>query len=207
MGSPPRTGSGSRTRSRTRTGSSRGSEVSEVGGRSPSRGEGSPSPLDRAKSLALRVLSFHARSTAQLRARLVRAGLEAHADEVLAWAAHLGYLDDRAYARARARALLSAGRAGPRRAELELLRAGLAAPDALSAVADALAERAAELPGGEPPELAMCRVAAARRLRGADPSALDERARARLARWLLARGFSGGTVARVVGLSADVDLA
>jgi hypothetical protein len=37
-------------------------------------------------------------------------------------------------------------------------------------------------------------------------SVLDDRARARLARWLLGRGFAGPVVARVVGTFDDSDV-
>jgi regulatory protein len=165
----------------------------------------SGSPLEEAKALALRVLAFHARSEAQLRARLARAGFESQADEVLAWARRLGYLDDGAYARARARALLGAGRVGPRRAEERLRATGIDPARARAAVAEAAEERAGERRAGEPAELALGREALARRLRGRDPALLDERERARLARFLLGRGFSSGVVARLVPLRRDED--
>jgi regulatory protein len=54
-----------------------------------------------------------------------------------------------------------------------------------------------------PGELALCRALAERRARGKPPSELEERDRARLARFLLGRGFSGEVVARVAGLDVD----
>ncbi|HSB19646.1 MAG TPA: RecX family transcriptional regulator [Anaeromyxobacteraceae bacterium] len=163
------------------------------------------SPLDRAKSLSLRVLAFHARTEQQLRRRLAAAGLEAEADGAVAWLLRLGYLDDAAWARATARSLLRPGRLGPLAAERRLLAAGIAAAAARAAVAAALAEA----PGGEggagSAELALCRALAEKRARGARPADLDERARARLSRFLLGRGFSGQVVHRVVGLGADAD--
>ena len=162
------------------------------------------SPLERARAVALRVLAFHARTEAQLRARLAREGLAEQQDEVLAWLRRLGYVDDAAWARARARALLAA-RVGPRRVEVRLRAAGIPGAAARGAVAAALAAQAGARPGREPAELSLCRAALAARLRGADPGGLDERARARAARFLLGRGFSGGAVARVLGLREDVD--
>jgi regulatory protein len=157
-------------------------------------------PLARAKALALRQLALRARSEREIRARLARAELSAVADAVVGWLAGLGYLDDRAFAADRARALLGPGRLGPRQAERRILAAGVGDAEAREAVQQALAS----VGGGSQAELSLCRALAERRAR-ADPTALDERARARLARYLLRRGFSGPVVARVVGLREDVD--
>jgi regulatory protein len=162
--------------------------------------EQAQSPLERAKALALRVLAFHARTEAQLRARLARAGLADAADEALDWLRRLGYLDDAAYARGRARALLAAGR-GPCLAARRLAAEGVADGAARAAVAEALAGAA----GGAPsPEAALCHAALARKLRGAAlPD--DARERARLARFLLARGFSAEAVRRALDLDLDLE--
>jgi regulatory protein len=160
------------------------------------------SPLERAKALALRVLAFHARTEAQLRARLARAGLADVADEAVAWLARLGYLDDRAFARVRARSLVARGRCGPRLAKRRLADAGVSPDAAEAAVSAALADAAEAGEGRDSPEVALCRVAVARKLRGAEPPP-DDRARARLARFLLGRGFSAEAVRRVLGLAAD----
>jgi regulatory protein len=162
----------------------------------------SDSPLERARALCLRVLAFHARTEAQLRRRLAQAGHAPEADEVVAWLLRLGYLDDAVWARARARSLLAPGRLGPRAAERRLLAAGIPAPAARAAVEEVLRSREGEegtARGGA--ELALCRALAEKRAR-APLDDLDERARARLARFLLGRGFAGEVVARVVGLSA-----
>jgi len=155
-------------------------------------------PLARAKAIALRYLAFAARTEAQVRARLAKDGLEAEADAVLGWLRGLGYLDDAAFARARARALLGRGRAGPRLAERRLVAAGVPTAEARAAVGSALAEEA----GGE---LALCRALAEQRARGLPLDALDDRDRARLARFLLGRGFAGSVVASVIGTFADAD--
>ena len=155
-------------------------------------------PLARAKAIALRYLAAAPRTEAQVRARLAKADLEGDAEPVVGWLRRLGYLDDAAFARARARALLGRGRAGPRLAERRLLTAGVPAADARAAVSSALSEEA----GGE---LALCRALAEKRARGVAPADLDARARARLARFLLGRGFAGSVVARVVGAFEDAD--
>jgi regulatory protein len=158
-----------------------------------------PDPLQRAKAHALRLLAARARSEQEIRARLARAGLAEVADAVVAWLGGLGYLDDRAFAAARARSLLRPGRLGPRLAERRIVAAGVDGPDARAAVAEALLAAG----GGSGGELALCRALAERRA-GGDPAALDERARARLARFLLGRGFSGAVVAQVVGGREDL---
>ena len=161
------------------------------------------SPAARARAIALRALASRARTEAQLRARLSRAGLDGEADGVVGWLLGLGYLDDEGYARARARSLLAPGRLGPRLAERRLVAEGVAPGSAREAVAGALDEVSRD--GGEPAEVALCRALAERRAPGTAPGALDPRGRARLARFLLGRGFAGPVVARVVGLFSDVD--
>lgn len=159
-------------------------------------------PLARAKGIALRYLASAARTEAQVRARLARAELAPEADEVIAWLLRLGYLDDAAYARARARALVARGRLGPRLAEKRLVAAGVERGRARAAVAGALAGDEGERGGGDA-EAALCRALAERRARTADLAGLDARARSRLARFLLGRGFSGPVVARVLGMWED----
>lgn len=159
------------------------------------------SPRERARAVALRYLAAAARTEAQVRARLARAELPDEADDTIAWLLGLGYLDDAAWARGRARSLLGAGRAGPRLAERRLLQAGIDRDRARASIAAAV-EDAAD-PGGADGETALCRALATRRGRTADLVSLEPRARARLARFLLGRGFSGSVVARVLGLWED----
>jgi len=157
-----------------------------------------PSPLARARARALRLLAARPRTESQIRDRLARAGFEAQAGEVVAWLRGLGYLDDAAYARERARSLLAPGRHGPRLAERRLAAAGVPRELARRAVAEALAEGGARAGG----EAARCRVVAERRARG-PLDALDARERARLGRFLLGRGFSGAAVAAALGVYVD----
>jgi regulatory protein len=159
-------------------------------------------PLARAKAIALRQVAVRARTEAQLRARLARDELEAQADAVIAWLKGLGYLDDAAYARARARGLLAPGQLGPRKVELRLVQAGLPPAAARAAVREALSEDGAD-PRAREREL--CRLLAERRARG-PLGDLDDPARARLARFLASRGFSGGVVSAVLGIHVDVEL-
>jgi regulatory protein len=157
-------------------------------------------PLARAKAKALRLLAARPRTEAQVRERLARDGLAAEAEEVLAWLRRLGYLDDEAYARARARSLTAPGRLGPQLAERRLMAAGVPPGVARDAVAAALL--GAE-PGAEAAEAELCRALASRRAGGAPLESLDEGARARMARFLLGRGFSGRAVALVLGVCVD----
>lgn len=142
-----------------------------------------------------------------MRRRLERDGLGEVAAEVAAWLTRLGYLDDRAYARARARSLTAPGRLGPRLAERRLVAAGIPAPEARAAVAEALAESGGGVPGAgaEAAEVALARALAAKRTGGVPLDSLDEKARARLARFLLGRGFSGRAVSGTLGVYVDSD--
>jgi regulatory protein len=157
-------------------------------------------PLQRAREVALRHLATAPRTERQVRARIARAGLAEQADAVVAWLRGLRYLDDEAYARGRARSLVASGRIGPRVAARRIQLAGIAAGAARAAVAGAMDE---EAPGGE---VALCLALAVRRARGEPLEGLDARARGRLARFLLGRGFSGAAVARALGGFEDRDL-
>ena len=150
------------------------------------------SPQSRARARALRLLAARPRTEAQIRDRLARAGFADEAKEVVTWLVGLGYLDDAAFARDRARALVAPGRLGPRLAERRLAAAGIPLESARRAVADAL--------GAD--ETARCRHLAERRARRPIPG-LDDRERARLGRFLLARGFSGRAVSSALGVYVD----
>jgi|GEM_PF-613777 len=157
-------------------------------------------PLQRARAIALRMLALRAHTEAQVRARLAREELGAHADEVIAWLRGLGYLDDGAYASARARTLLGRGGLGPRKAEQKLVQAGLPPAAAKAAVRAALAGEE-----GTPPaeaERALCRALAERRARR-PLAGLDAKARARLGRFLAGRGFGGAAIGAVLGIWTD----
>jgi len=168
--------------------------------RRPARALPSSEPQQRARQVALRFLAARARTEGEVRARLSRAGLGDEADGVVRWLRGLGYVDDEAFAGARSRALLAPGRLGPREVERRLVKAGLSAELAQSAVGRALRGE-----DGRPLALAereLCRALAERRARR-PLGALDERERGRLARFLLGRGFSAAAVAAVLGLSME----
>ncbi len=152
--------------------------------------------------MALRLLAARARTEAQIRARLGREELSQHADEVVAWLRGLGYLDDVAYALAQARALLAPGKLGPVKVERRLVQAGVGAGDARKAVRQVLEGEEGRAPAAAEREL--CRTLAERRARR-PLGELDERERARLARFLAGRGFGGAVVAAVLGIYTDGD--
>ena len=83
--------------------------------------------------------------------------------------------------------------------ERRLLAAGIPRDAARGAVAAALRE----VVPGDADELGLCRSAAERKLRGVPAASLDDKGRARLARFLLGRGFSPGVVSRVVRMDED----
>ena len=157
-------------------------------------------PLQRAKDLTLRALGSRAHSEAELRRKLAKAKLSDEADVALAWLRGLGYVDDRAFAAGRARALLRPGGVGPRMAEQKLAQAGIGRDAAKAAVAEVLEGAGGRTRG----EAGLCRALAERKVKG-DPARLDERARNKLARFLLGRGFKGEAVRTAVGGSWEPD--
>ena len=119
---------------------------------------------------------------------LAREELSAHADEVLAWLRGLGYLDDAAYALAQARALLVTRQARAAQGRAAAGPGGLGIAEARKAVRQVLEGDAGRTASSTEREL--CRTLAERRARR--PLAdLDDRERARLARFLAGRGFGG----------------
>jgi regulatory protein len=163
-------------------------------------------PQQRARDVALRMLAARPRTEAQVRARLTREQLAGEADAVVAWLRGLGYLDDAGYARARAAALLQPGKLGPLLAEKRLQQEGIAPGAARAAVRRALeGGEAADGPGrpAGAAEQDLCRTLAERRARGTPLATLDAKGRARLARFLAGRGFSGRVVAAVLGIYVD----
>jgi len=158
------------------------------------------SSLARAKSKALKLLAARPRTASELCRRLEREGLGAEAGAVTEWLRGLGYLDDEAYARDRAERLVAGGGIGPRLAEARLVAAGIPESLARRAVSRALGPGAEA--GRAAAEVERCRELAARR--ASRPLAgLEDRERARLARFLLGRGFSGAAVSAVLGVAVD----
>jgi regulatory protein len=139
-----------------------------------------------AYATALALLATRELSEAQLRARLLRR--ECDPDDVERTIERLkgdGSLDDRRVARAAARREASVRHRGRSRALQRVRQLGIATDIAINAVDEAFAEV---------DEVALLDRAIERRLRGAPPSSLDQRATARIVRALLAQGFEPGAV-------------
>ena len=162
-----------------------------------------PARAARAREIALRMLAARPRTEAQVRARLAREELAGEADAVISWLRGLGYLDDAAYARARAASLLKPGRLGPQLAERRLAQEGIAPGAARAAVRQTLEGGEGSGRGAGAAELDLCRTLAERRSRGTPLASLDGKGRARLARFLAGRGFDGRVVAAVLGIYVD----
>jgi regulatory protein len=151
--------------------------------RSP--GSASSEPPD-AYTAALVLLSQRELSEAQVRTRLARRGCPAEAiDAALTRLTADGTLDDRRVARAAARSEAAIHGRGPARVRRRLLALGLDADVVQEAVAATFEDVDEE---------ALLDAALARRLRGHDLAALDDRARARLIRGLIGQGFAVGAV-------------
>jgi regulatory protein len=134
---------------------------------------------------ALRLLTARPRSRSRLEERLRDAGHPAaEVEAALARVTELGYLDDRAFARSQAEALLA--RFSPRAVELKLAALGL--PPQLAA------EAVAALQADEP---ALARSILEKRF-GRGP--LEGKAAAKAARFLLGRGFDEDLVEKLVGV-------
>jgi regulatory protein len=135
-----------------------------------------------AYTLALTLLGARELSETQLRARLTRRQLDP--DDIEAAVARLkqdGTLDDRRVARALARMESSIRRRGRARVIQKIRQAGIDR----SVVEDAVSEVFQDVDENELLEQALDR-----RLRGRSPRDLDERARAKIVRGLMAQGFT-----------------
>ncbi|HWV38659.1 MAG TPA: regulatory protein RecX [Vulgatibacter sp.] len=138
---------------------------------------------DDALRRAYEQLARRARSEAEIRRKLLQEGAdEAVVDRVVARLQELRYLDDDAFARARARGLAARG-FGPLAARSKLALAGVPPHRIEAGVAEAF-ER----------EGALARQALARRLAGRPPGDLERKERERLLRWLAGRGFSPSAI-------------
>jgi regulatory protein len=132
---------------------------------------------------ALNLLGYRARSEAEIRDRLKRYGyIRETTDAVVLRLQELGYLDDAAFARLKARQ--KARRYGPRRVSLELKKSGVRETLAREVVQEEFAGRS---------EVGEARSAAARRYNGRGS---DAEAR-RVYGFLVRRGYSAEVCAQV----------
>jgi regulatory protein len=147
----------------------------------------------RARDTGIRLLAARPRSTAELKGRLARAGVQSDAAAaVLADLQRDGYLDDLEFARAWVRRRRASRTCGLLRLRAELREKG---------VSGALIEQAIREVDGEEDAAAAeerrARELVARRLRGYARLTWDARVR-RLAGLLERRGFAAHTIARVL---------
>jgi regulatory protein len=144
----------------------------------------------RARDAALNLLSFRARSAAELRRRLLRKEFPSEvADECIASLQEAGLLDDAAFAASFVRDRMRFRPRGRMRLAQELRARGVDADTAHAAIGEAME-------GEDVSELELAREVAARwsPRAGEDPL----RARRRLYGLLARRGFGGETVRRIM---------
>ncbi|MBU0651937.1 MAG: RecX family transcriptional regulator [Proteobacteria bacterium] len=144
----------------------------------------------RAEGKAFRLLTLRAHSKKELRAKLREGGFPAPViEQVVRRCRELGYLNDEAFARQRARVLAVSRLAGDRRIALDLRERGIDA--GLSA--RVIAEVRGEL-GEEEAAKRLLR----KKIRGRPVAALTEREKAGLARSLMGKGFPTGLILRIL---------
>ena len=146
--------------------------------------------LGRAEAKAFRLLTLRAHSEKELRAKLRAGGFaDTVVERVIRRCRDLGYLNDEAFARQRARMLAVSRLAGDRRIAFDLRERGIDA--GLSA--RLIAEIRGEL-GEEEAAKRLLR----KKIRGRPIAALNEREKAGLARSLLGKGFSTGLILKIL---------
>ena len=142
------------------------------------------SDLPRALDVAVRQLALRPRSVAEIRRKLRDYGAEPDAiEQTLQRLLELRYLDDEAFAKAKAGSLARQG-FGPRAITARLAQAGVRGDAAAAGL-----ERAVE-----PGEAELATAALEKRLKGRAFSSLDPKEKLRLQRWLIGRGFSGSAI-------------
>jgi regulatory protein len=137
--------------------------------------------LGRAEGKAFRLLTFRAHSEKELRAKLHAGGFAvAVVEQVVQRCRELGYLNDRAFARQRARVLAISRLEGDRRIALDLRERG---------IDEELRRRVIAEVREELDEEQAAKRLLRKKIRGRPVSALTEREKARLARGLMGKGF------------------
>jgi regulatory protein len=146
--------------------------------------------LGRAEGKAFRLLTLRAHSEKELRAKLHAGGFAAPVvEQVVRRCRELGYLDDEAFARQRARALAIGRLAGDRRIAFDLRERGIDAELSARVIAEVRGEL-----GEEEAAKRLLR----KKTRGRPVAALNEREKARLARGLMGRGFPAGLILKTL---------
>lgn len=153
-------------------------------------------PYDAALAAALGLLRVRGRSEVELQRALER---REHAPSdvaaVLLRLKELGYLNDQAFAKARAATLLR-GRLGPDAIRQKLAGHGLGEAEAGAAIEEAIREQAFD------PVTAAREVLTKRRLQ---PETLDAKGWARAGRLLASRGYSEDVIEQVLGTAPETE--
>jgi regulatory protein len=146
--------------------------------------------LGRAEAKAFRLLTLRAHSEKELRTKLHAGGFaDDVVEQVVLRCRELGYLNDEAFARQRARMLAIGRLAGDRRIALDLRERGIDA--GLSA--RVIAEVRGELGEEEAAERLL-----RRKIRGRPVAELTDREKARAARGLMGKGFPTGLILKTL---------
>jgi regulatory protein len=146
--------------------------------------------LGRAEGKAFRLLTLRAHSEKELRAKLQAGGFSTTiVGEVLRRCRELGYLNDEAFAKQRARVLAISRLAGDRRIALDLRERGIDAGLAARVIAEVRGEL-----GEEEAAKRLLR----KKIRGRPVAALNDREKARLARGLMGKGFPTGLILKTL---------
>jgi regulatory protein len=144
--------------------------------------------LEKAVKKAYRLLALRAHSEKELREKLLKGGFRAPVvAAVIEKCQEMGYLNDRQFARQRARELAVNRLAGNRRIALDLIERGISEElcrQAISEVREELSE-----------EDAVERLIV-KRVRGTDVAGMEGREKMRMARSLMGKGFPAGLIIR-----------
>jgi regulatory protein len=144
----------------------------------------------RAEGRAFRLLALRAHSEKELRAKLHAGGFsEPVVERALRRCRELGYLNDEAFARQRARVLAVSRLAGDRRIAFDLRERGIDAGLSAQVIAEVR---------GELGEEAAAKRLLRKKIRERPVAALDEREKARLARSLMGKGFPAGLILKTL---------
>ncbi|MDO9229691.1 MAG: regulatory protein RecX [Syntrophales bacterium] len=144
----------------------------------------------RAEGKAFRLLTLRAHSEKELSAKLREGGFSAPViEQVVRRCRELGYLNDEAFARQRARVLAVSRLAGDRRIAFDLRERGIDAGLSARVIAEVR---------GELDEEEAARRLLRKKIRGRPVAALNEREKAGLARSLMGKGFPTGLILKIL---------
>ena len=144
----------------------------------------------RAEGKAFRLLTLRAHSEKELRAKLKAGGFaEPVVEGVIQRCLEIGYLNDEAFARQRARLLAVSRLAGDRRIAFDLRERGIDAGLSAQVIAEVR---------GELDEEEAAKRLLRKKIRGRPVAALNDREKAGLARNLMGKGFPTGLILKIL---------